>query len=194
MQLIRIFRLSCLYLDEPRQSFPPVKYGSIHTDDLKSPVYDVVTPIQSNFCGSSHSIDVFTSEDSVRRFLALKPTFGTTGLKDTYSPWDSFDHFGRGQIKYVISPNPTSKQDAPSTSSMAKSTKGPPQFIVPKPGRRHSDLLTSEELTKLAERLNASSSESQLYYMYNCVVHCTFIYIVLVPLMILYILVVFLFS
>ena len=132
LHLIRIFRLSCLGLDEPRQSFPPVKYGSIHTDNLKSPAYDVVTPIQSFLGGSSRSIDVFTSEDSVRRFPALEPTFGNTGLKDTYSPWDSLDHFGRGQIKDVIGPNPTSKQDAPSTSSVAKSTKGSPQFIVQK--------------------------------------------------------------
>ena len=53
LQLIRIFRLSCLCLDEPRQSFPPVKYGSTHTDDLKSPVYDVVTHILSYLGGSS---------------------------------------------------------------------------------------------------------------------------------------------
>ena len=160
LHLVRIFRLSCLCLDEPRQSFPPVKYGSVHTDDLKSLVYDVVTPIQSYLEGSSRGIDVFTSEDSVRRFLALEPPFGTTGLKDTYSPWDSLDHFGRGQIKDVIGPTSTNKQDAPTTSSVATSTKAPSQFLVPKPGRRHSDLLTGEELAKSAERLNASSSKS----------------------------------
>ena len=130
LHLIRIFRLSCLCLDEPRQSFPPVKYGSTHTDDLKSPVHDVVTPIQSYHGGFYRGIDVFTSEASVWRFLALEPTFGTTGLKDTYNHRDSLDHFGRAQIKDVIGPTPCSKQDAPSTSSVAKSTKGPPQFIV----------------------------------------------------------------
>ena len=159
LHLIRIFRLSCLCLDEPRQSFPLVKYGSIHTGDLKSPVYDVVTPIQSYLGGSSRGIDVFTSDDSVRRFLALEPTSGTTGSKDTCSPWDSLDHFGRAQMKYVIGPTPSSKQDAPPTSILAKDTKGPPHFIT-KPGRRYSNLLSSEELTKSAERLNASSSKS----------------------------------
>ena len=92
-----------------RQSFPPVKYGSVHTDDLKSPVNDFVTPIQSYVGGSSRSNDIFTSKDSVRRFLALEPTFGTTGLKDTYSPWESLHHFGRAQIKGVIGPTPSSK-------------------------------------------------------------------------------------
>ena len=33
--LMRIFRLSCLCLDDPRVSFPPVKFGTVHTDDQK---------------------------------------------------------------------------------------------------------------------------------------------------------------
>ena len=111
LHLTRIFRLSFLCLDEPRQSFPPLKYGSIHTDDLKSPVYDVVTPIQSYLGSSSRGIDVFTSEDSVPRFLALEATFETTGLKESYSPWDSLDHFGRAQIKEKIKPIPSRRRD-----------------------------------------------------------------------------------
>ena len=77
-----------------------------------------------------------------------------------FYPWDSLDHFERAQIKDVIRPTPSSKQDAPSTPSVAKCTKGPLQFIVPKSGRRQSDLLSSQELIESAKRLNASSSKS----------------------------------
>ena len=42
--LQRIFRLSWLCLDEPRLSFSPVKFGSHHTDDTLSPMFDVIAP------------------------------------------------------------------------------------------------------------------------------------------------------
>ena len=45
--LRRIFRFSCLCLDEPRMSFTPVKFGSHRTDDPISPMFDVIATIQS---------------------------------------------------------------------------------------------------------------------------------------------------
>ena len=59
--LMRIFRLSCLCLDDPRVSFPPVKFGTVHTDDPKSPMFDVVTPLQSYLSIVARGAEVFTS-------------------------------------------------------------------------------------------------------------------------------------
>ena len=89
--LIRIFRLSCICLDEPRLSFPAVKYGSVNTDDPTSPMFDVVAPIQSYFGEVARGLDTVTSDDSIARLLTLEATFGTTGLSNTYISWDGLD-------------------------------------------------------------------------------------------------------
>ena len=47
--LARIFRLSCLCLDEDFTSMPPVKFGPIRTDDPKSKLIDTILPVQSFF-------------------------------------------------------------------------------------------------------------------------------------------------
>ena len=101
--LARIFRLSCLCLDEPRFSFPPVRFGSVNTDDPTCTMFDVVAPIQSFLGNVSRGLDVLTSDSSISRFLDLEKTFGNTGLGGTYSPWDCIDHFGRGQIRENLS-------------------------------------------------------------------------------------------
>ena len=101
--LTRIFRLCCLCLDEPRFSFPAVRFGSARTDDPTCSMFDVVAPIQSFLGSVSRGLDVLTSEASVSRFLQLEQTFGITGLESTYSPWDSFNHFGRQQIRETLS-------------------------------------------------------------------------------------------
>ena len=41
------FRLACLRLDEPFQALPPVKFGSVDSDDPTSGFVDVVLPVQS---------------------------------------------------------------------------------------------------------------------------------------------------
>ena len=84
--LTRIFRLSCLCLDEPRYSFTAVIFGSLNTDDPTSHVFDVVAPIQSYFGEVARGLDTVTSDESIARLLTLKATFGTTGLSNTYSP------------------------------------------------------------------------------------------------------------
>ena len=74
--LQRIFRLSCLCLDEPRLSFFPVKFGSHNTDDPLSSVFDVIAPIQSYLGYVSHGLEVFTSDSSLSRFQLLEQSFG----------------------------------------------------------------------------------------------------------------------
>ena len=89
--LRRVFRLSCLCLDEPRMSFAPVKFGSHRTDDPLSPMFDVIAPIQSYLTYVTHGLDVLTSDSSLSRLLPLEQSFGDAGLSDIYSPWDSVD-------------------------------------------------------------------------------------------------------
>ena len=72
MHLQRIFRLSCFCFDEPRLYFSPVKFGSHHTDDPLSPVFDVIASIQSYLSYVTHGLDVFRSDSSFSRFLLLE--------------------------------------------------------------------------------------------------------------------------
>ena len=57
--LRRIFRLSCLSLDDPRMSFAPVKFGSYRTDDPSVPclmllLHSVVPWLPNTRFGRSH--------------------------------------------------------------------------------------------------------------------------------------------
>ena len=156
--LRRLFRLSCLCLDEPRLSFSPVKFGSHRTDDSLSPMFNVIAPIQSYLGYATQGLDVLTSDDSVKRFLALEQSFGNSGLTDVYSPWDSVDHFDRIKIRETLDPTGTAGSvatgsDAPQETSSLK------PFAVPKPNKRRSHLLTKEELTKSAGKLIARGSK-----------------------------------
>ena len=102
----------------------------------------------------------FSSQSSISKFLAPEPTFGSTGLRDSYSPWSDLDKFGWAEIIDVINsvtpkgPKVSAAEDAPSTSKASSS------FMVPKPGKRRSHLISDEELNKSAERLNASLDKS----------------------------------
>ena len=102
--LARIFRLSCLCLDEDFTSMPPVKFGPIRTDDPKSKLVDTILSVQSFFMNVGHSIDILTSSSSISEFLAFEPTFGGTAFSDTYGPWDGLDYFNRSQILSVLKP------------------------------------------------------------------------------------------
>ena len=156
--LLRIFRLSCLCLDEPRMSFTPVRFASHRTDDPLSSMFDVIAPIQSFLDYVGHGLDVLTSDSSVSRFLLLEQSFGTTGLSDVYSPWDSVGHFGRAQIRQSLEPRGASDESGPPVSMTEENVPLQP-FHVPKPGKRRSHLLSGEELTESASRLVASCSK-----------------------------------
>ena len=154
----RLFRLSCLCLDEPRLFFYPVKFGSHRTDDPFSPMFDVVAPIQSYLGYCARGLDVLTSDSSVTRFLSLEQSFGNSGLSDVYSPWDSVDHFGRVKIRDDLNPRGAGK-GAAQESSVPEGTSTLKPFAVPKTNKRRSHLLTDDELTESATRLIAGSSK-----------------------------------
>ena len=138
--LTRIFRLSCLCLDEPRFSFPAVRFGSVRTDEPVCTMFDVVAPIQSYYGNVSRGLDSLVSESSIERLLSLELTFGTTGLSDTYSPWETIDYFGRDRIrdamhvksperrKVTISAEVSSKQPCSSKSGKSPSPKKSNKF------------------------------------------------------------------
>ena len=103
--LTRRFCPSRRCLDEPRFSFPPVKFGSGRTDDPTCNMFVVLAPIQSFLGNASRGLDALTSDASMSRFLLLERTFGDTGLDSTFSHWDSFDRFGRLKIRQELSSN-----------------------------------------------------------------------------------------
>ena len=100
--LVRIFRLCCLCLDEPRFSFPAIRFGSIKTDDQTCSMFDIVAPIQSFLGSVSRGLDALTSDSSVSRLLNWEHTFANTGLDSTCSPCDSLVHFGQQQVREGI--------------------------------------------------------------------------------------------
>ena len=102
IRLTRIFRLSCLCIDEPRFTFAPVRFGSNKTDEPTSVMFDIVAPIQSYLRNVAGGLDTLVSEGSIARFLALEKTFGGTGLSSTYCPWDEIDRFNRAAIQDCI--------------------------------------------------------------------------------------------
>ena len=119
-------------------------------------MYDVITPLQSCLINAARGVEVFTSDASIARFLALEPTFEVTGLKDTYSPRDELDKFGRFEIQETISEMKSKSPKVPSVVDAPSSSKASPSFIVPKPGKRRSHLISDQELAESAERLIAN--------------------------------------
>ena len=111
--LARIFRLSCLCLDEDYTDMPTVKFGSVRTDDPKSKLIDIILPVQSFFINVGHSIDILTAAPSISEFLALEPTFGGSAFSDTYDPWEGLNYFNRSSILSALKPkHNTQKSDA----------------------------------------------------------------------------------
>ena len=102
--LTRIFKLSCLCLDESYTSMPVVKFGPVRTDDPKSKLIDTILPVQSFFINVGRSIDSLTSASSIAEFLAFEPNFGNSAFSDTYCPWDSLDQFNRNSILATLKP------------------------------------------------------------------------------------------
>ena len=139
-------------------SFTPVKFGSHRTDDPLSSMFDVIAPIQSFLGYVGHGLDVFTSDSSVSRFLPLEQSFSNAGLSDVFSPWDSVDHFGRDQIRENLEPKEASNESGQQVNASEEEAPMQP-FQIPKPGKRHSHLLTEEELSESASRLVADCSK-----------------------------------
>ena len=102
VHLARIFRLSCLCIDEPRFDFAPVRFGSSRTDEPTSVMFDIVAPIQSYFGNVARGLDTLVTDGSVARFLALEKNFGSAGLSSTYCLWDEVNRFDRAAIQDCI--------------------------------------------------------------------------------------------
>ena len=155
--LTRIFRLSCLCLDEPRFIFPPVKFGSVKTDDPTCNMFDVLAPIQSYLGNVSHGLDALTSDASISRFLLLEQTFGHTAHDNTYSPWDSFDQFGRQQIRDGLS---SSLRISTKSGTSRPSTSKSPKVVRVSPGKTVAQHSVSETEETSSSKACSSSGKS----------------------------------
>ena len=155
--LTRIFRLSCLCLDEPRFSFPPVRFGSVKTDDPTCVMFDVLAPIQSYLGNVSRGLDTLTPDASISRFLLLEQTFGDTALDSTYSPWDSFDDFGRTEIRDRLS---SSLRLPAKIGTSRPSTKKSPKVVRLSPGKVVSQQNVSESKGASSSKACSSSGKS----------------------------------
>ena len=102
--LARIFRLSCLCLDQDYTPMPTVKVGSVRSDDPKSQLVDSILPVQSYFINVGRSIEALTTPSSIKDFLAFEPKFGGTAFIDTYCPWDGLDLFNWAEIRTALQP------------------------------------------------------------------------------------------
>ena len=152
--LTRIFRLSCLCLDEPRFSFPAVKFDSVTTDDPTCSMFDLLAPIQSFLDHGFRGLDILTSDSSITGSLALELTFGTTGLDSTYNPWDSIDHCGCYQIRECL--NSCRRKSTGAESSRTSPNKSP-KVIRISPGKstpRRSVLETEDVLVSRPNNLS----------------------------------------
>ena len=108
--LSRIFRLSCLCIDEPRFTFAPVRFGSNKTDEPKSVLFDIVAPIQSYLGNVARGLNTLFSDGSIAHFLVLEKLFGGTGLSSTYCPWDKINRFNRAAIEDCINSQSTEQR------------------------------------------------------------------------------------
>ena len=169
--LHKIFRLASLCLDEPFQTLPPVKFGSVDSDNPTSSFVDVVLPVQSYFKNVTNGMESVSSDDSIAAFLRLEPTFVGVGTSDVYSPWNSVDFFGcAGNIEQLDpSREYSGTEDLASTSKPAVASK-PDKSKMSGPAKKMSHLLDGKELAHSAKNLlSASCSKFNLYT-------CTIVY------------------
>ena len=156
--LHKIFRLASLCLDEPFQTLPPVKFGSVDSDNPTSGFVDVVLPVQSYFKNVTNGMESVSSDDSIAAFLRLEPTFVGVVTSDVYSPWDSVDFFGRTGILEQLDPSRaySGTQDLASTSKPAVVSK-PDKSKMSGPAKKMSHLLDKKELAQSAKNLLSAS-------------------------------------
>ena len=166
--LSRIFRLSCLCIDEPRYSFVPVRFGSTKTDDPTSMLFDVVAPIQSYLKNAVRGLDALTSDASIARFLELEMTFGNAGLSSTYCPWDGINHFDRvgiqdcinsqstvgRKVTLCVDSDPQGSSKSPKKSQSSSSGRSPKKTQSPHSGKQQEQ---SSSRTSSIERGSRTS-------------------------------------
>ena len=138
--LARIFKLSCLCLDERYSSMPTVSFGLVRTDDPKSKHIDTILPVQSFFINVGRSIDAFTSASSIAEFLAFEPNFGNSAFSDTYSPWDGLDLFNRSKILAALKPVPVRRKSGTRKLRFKNLKNGSSSKSLPPPTARGSPI------------------------------------------------------
>ena len=89
--LQKLFRFASLCLDEPFQTLPPVKFGSVDSENPTSGFVDGVLPVQSYFQNVTNGMESVSSDNSIAAFLRLEPTFVGVGTSDVNIPWDGVD-------------------------------------------------------------------------------------------------------
>ena len=110
LHLSRIFRFSCLCLDESYTEMPIVKFEPVITDDPKSKLIDTILPVQSYFIIVGRKVDALATSSSASSVLALETTFVNTAFSNTYSPWYELDHFGLANILATLKPGPIKRR------------------------------------------------------------------------------------
>ena len=156
--LHKLFRLASLCLDEPFQTLPLVKFGSVDSNNPTSGFVDVVLPVQSYFHNVTNGMDSVSSDDSIAAFLRLEPIFVGIETSDVYSPWDSVDFFGRVGILEQLDPGRaySGSQALVSTSKPAVVSK-PDRSKTSGPAKKMSHLLDRKELSQSAKKLLSAS-------------------------------------
>ena len=156
--LNKLFRLTCLCLDEPFQILPPVKHGSVDSDNPTSGFVDVVLPVQSYFQNVTNCMESVSSYDSIAAFLRLEPSFVGVETSDVYSPWDNVDFFGRaGILEKLDSSRAYSRSQALASMSKPADVGKPDKSKTSGSSEKMSHLLDRKELTQSAKNLLSAS-------------------------------------
>ena len=140
---------------------PPVKFGSINTDNQSSQLIDIVLPVQSYFSNVAGSIDAVTSESSISDFLEMETTFGRSVLSDTYDPWSGLDNFGKADIISMLDPE-DKYQNKIAKTTVSQSTEvqqSPSTMKYPKKNVRPTRLLSDAEISQSAKSLRRGSTK-----------------------------------
>ena len=88
-----------------------------------------------------------TRKESVSKFFALEPTFGTTALSDVYCPWLSVDFFGNARILEGLDPTKSCQPDAgsPSKSRRLEPIEPPKTIYLPRGKKRTRKSISSRD-------------------------------------------------
>ena len=161
--LYKLFRLSCLCIDVPFAELPMIKFWGFNSDDPTCQLIDLIQPVQSYFTNVARGEEVMTREESVTKFLALEPTFGSTALSDVYCPWLSVDFFGRAKIFEGLDPTKSCPRAAQSSSKTQRveSIEPPTTIYFPRGKKRTRKSVSSRDRSSSGETLHACTSASK---------------------------------
>ena len=140
-----------------------IKFWGFNSDDPTCQLIDLIQPVQSYFTNVARGVEVMTREESVTKFLALEPTFGSTALSDVYCPLLSVDFFGKARIFEGLDPTKSCQRDAQSSSKTRRveSIEPPTTIYSPRGKKRARKSVSSRERSSSRETLHACTSASK---------------------------------